>query len=164
MTGPLAAEARAFALERHGADGAAHPAEAGAILADAGERDEIVAAGLLHDLVEDTGTTVAEVRARFGDHVVAMVDALTEDPSIQDYVERKAALRAKIAGGGRNAAVVSAADKLSKIRHLPGPGLGLSDDKAEHYAETVAMVAATAPGHPLTVALADEWQAAQGAG
>jgi (p)ppGpp synthase/HD superfamily hydrolase len=165
VSGPLSAEAVAFALERHGADGAIHPTEAGALLLAADEPETIVAAGLLHDVVEDTDTTPAEIEARFGARVAEIVGALTEDASIEDYSERKADLRARIAAGGRDVAVVSAADKLSKVRALGRTGAALPPPKAEHYRESIAIVSRLAPRHPLAVKLEDEWRArAQGDG
>jgi (p)ppGpp synthase/HD superfamily hydrolase len=158
VSGPLARAAKAFAVERHGARGSAHPAEAGALLAAAGESDEIVAAGLLHDVVEDTDTTVEEIRSQFGAAVARLVDALTEDPSVKDYRERKSGLRRKIASAGRDAVVVSAADKLSKVRELARTGAEISPAKAEHYTKTLETVTKLAPNHPLTEALHDEWR------
>lgn len=153
----LADDAEAFAVQRHGARGSAHPAEAGALLAAADEPDQVVAAGLLHDAVEDTDTTVAEIRERFGAGVADLVSALTEDPSIQDYRARKADLRRRIAAAGRDAVVVSAADKLSKLRELARTGAEIPDAKREHYTKTLETVTRLAPDHPLTAALRDEW-------
>lgn len=158
MSGPLVDGAEAFALERHGARGSAHPAEAGALLAATGEADDVVAVGLLHDTVEDTDTTPAEIRERFGARVAALVSALTEDPGIPDYPERKADLRARIAAAGRDAVVVSAADKLSKVRELARTHASVPPAKAEHYSRTVATVTSVVPDHPLAVALRAEWE------
>jgi (p)ppGpp synthase/HD superfamily hydrolase len=163
VSGPLARAAAAFALGRQGVESAVHPAEVGALLAAAGEDDAIVAAGLLHDVVEDTDTTEAEIAERAGPRVASLVAALTEDPGIPDYAARKADLRRKIAAGGRDAAVVSAADKLSKVRALARTGAHVPEAKAEHYDRTLAIVTTGAPGHPLAVALREEWSAIRGA-
>src|SRR5512132_3772429 len=77
-----------------------HPLEVGALLSSRGFDDEVVAAGLLHDVVEDTDTDLDEVRRRFGDRIAAAVAAVTEDPAIDDYRARKAALRDQVAAAG----------------------------------------------------------------
>ncbi|MCA1789423.1 MAG: HD domain-containing protein, partial [Thioalkalivibrio sp.] len=43
------------------------------------ERDDLIVAGLLHDVVEDTNTTLEEVRQRFGDAVADLVRAVSKD-------------------------------------------------------------------------------------
>jgi (p)ppGpp synthase/HD superfamily hydrolase len=63
-------------------------------------RDEIVAAGLLHDVLEKSEVEPDELEARFGPRVAALVAALTDDPTIADDDERRAALRLQVAGGG----------------------------------------------------------------
>ena len=47
------------------------------VLEDGGDEEEAVAA-VLHDLVEDTDATVADVRGRFGERVARIVDACTD--------------------------------------------------------------------------------------
>ncbi|MBN1660831.1 MAG: bifunctional (p)ppGpp synthetase/guanosine-3',5'-bis(diphosphate) 3'-pyrophosphohydrolase [Anaerolineae bacterium] len=55
-----------------------HCVEVGHMLADLGLDHHTVAAGLLHDIVEDTEWTVEDVRARFGDEVAKLVDGVTK--------------------------------------------------------------------------------------
>jgi len=74
-----------------------------------------VLAGLLHDVLEDTEVTTAEVRERFGPEVARLVEALTQDPAIADYERRKAALREQVLAGGPGAAAVALADKTAKL-------------------------------------------------
>jgi len=78
----------------------------------------VIAAGLLHDVVEATDTDVEEVRRRFGDRIADAVAAVSEDPSIAGYAERKAALRAQVAAAGPDAQSVYLADKVAKAREL----------------------------------------------
>jgi len=57
--------------------------------------DEAVAAALLHDVVEDTRTTMYDIHATFGDRVATLVDLLTKrkdedgDEAIQRLIESK---------------------------------------------------------------------------
>ncbi|HSJ59252.1 MAG TPA: bifunctional (p)ppGpp synthetase/guanosine-3',5'-bis(diphosphate) 3'-pyrophosphohydrolase [Anaerolineae bacterium] len=55
-----------------------HCVEVGHMLADLGLDHHTVAAGLLHDIVEDTDWTVEEVGARFGQEVASLVDGVTK--------------------------------------------------------------------------------------
>lgn len=169
---PLTRDALVFAGERHAgqrreADGApyvSHPLEVASLLDEAGCSDEVVAAGVLHDVLEDSDTEPAELEERFGEPVARLVRSLTEDESIADDAERKAALRLQVAAAGEPAAVIFAADKLSKARELRQlgsrgelpPGARL---KIEHYAESRDMLAGIIPGHPLVEDLRRELEA-----
>lgn len=55
-----------------------HPLAVSQILADLGMGPLVVAAGLLHDTVEDTDYTLEECRAEFGDTVTGLVDGVTK--------------------------------------------------------------------------------------
>jgi (p)ppGpp synthase/HD superfamily hydrolase len=95
-----------------------HPLEVGLLLRDAGAPDDVIAAGILHDTVEKGAADPVELRRRFGARVSVLVLALTEDDGISGYTERKAALRRQVAAAGRDALLIFAADKLSKLREL----------------------------------------------
>ncbi len=55
-----------------------HPVAVAVIVAEMGLPDGVVAAALLHDVVEDTGLSVEEIRAEFGDEVAMIVDGVTK--------------------------------------------------------------------------------------
>jgi (p)ppGpp synthase/HD superfamily hydrolase len=114
----------------------------------------VVAAGLLHDAVEDTQATADDVRERFGDRVAALVTALSDDPGITGYEERKAALRERVAAAGPDAQAIFAADKVAKARELRAkvardPGAAADEQKLRHYEESLAMLEREAPDLPL---------------
>ena len=74
-----------FAMKKHGAQLRAsgdpyysHPIEVAGILTRFKLDSASIIAGLLHDTVEDTDTTVEEVRSLFGDQVAQIVDGLTK--------------------------------------------------------------------------------------
>jgi (p)ppGpp synthase/HD superfamily hydrolase len=141
-----------------------HPLEVAALLASRGFDDEIVAAGLLHDVIEDTDTGLEEVRRRFGDRIADAVAAATEDPTIDDYRARKAALRAQVASAGPDAHAVYAADKIAKARELRAQAArseSFLEDPAlrrrlEHYEESLGMLREVAGLPSLVDALAFE--------
>src|SRR5437764_9235722 len=89
--------ARAFVEEAYNACGEEedinHPLAVARLLREDGQPPLLVTAGLLHDVLEDTDVSAAQVRDRFGPEVTRLVEALTQDSSISGYKERKAALR-----------------------------------------------------------------------
>lgn len=95
-----------------------HPLEVGLLLYEAGARDHVIAAGVLHDTLEKTDADAAELRRRFGAAVARLVVAVSEDEEISGYTPRKAALRQQVATAGPEALMVFAADKVSKVREL----------------------------------------------
>ncbi|MEE9276634.1 MAG: bifunctional (p)ppGpp synthetase/guanosine-3',5'-bis(diphosphate) 3'-pyrophosphohydrolase [bacterium] len=55
-----------------------HPLEVARILAEMGQDPETVAAGILHDTVEDTSATLTEIRELTGDQTAELVDGVTK--------------------------------------------------------------------------------------
>ena len=160
--GPLSQRALEFARTRHegqrrDADDqpfVLHPAEVAKLLDEAGYPDHVVAAGALHDVLEDTDVEVDELERRFGPEVAGLVRSLTEDPSVEAKAEQRAALRRQVQGAGEEAAAVFAADKISKARELrvkTEHGDLTDDDRAkiEHYGRSLEMLEETVPGNPL---------------
>ena len=150
---PLTGAALEFALERHAGqvrDGdhapfVLHPLEVGSLLSLAGYADQVVAAGVLHDVLEDTDTADGELAERFGPEVSALVRAVSEDASIRDERQRKAALRSQVGTGPVEAAAVFAADKVSKARELRlrltcGLEGNETERKLNHYRASLAML------------------------
>jgi HD domain len=95
-----------------------HPIEVGWLLCWDGQSEEVIAAGLLHDVLEKTATTDAELARRFGTRVVGLVESVSDDPSITDYESRKRELRHRVAQAGPDTRAVFAADKIAKVREL----------------------------------------------
>ena len=130
----LARSARVFATRCHArqqrGDGApyiAHPLEVALLLRGAGCSDAVVAAGLLHDVLEITPVSADELTACFGAEVAGLVRAVSDDGQIGSYRDRKLRLREQVRRAGGEAAVVFAADKISKVRELtaaPAPAAG----------------------------------------
>jgi (p)ppGpp synthase/HD superfamily hydrolase len=169
---PLTRDALAFADERHAGQTrdlddlpfVTHPVEVACLLHESGYSDEVVAAGVLHDVLEDTDAERSELEARFGGRVAELVGAVTEDPSIVDDGERKAALRLQVAHSGECAAVVFAADKVSKARELRmraarGGHQEKDDGRIAHYWASLEMLSELIPGHSLVDELRMELEA-----
>jgi GTP pyrophosphokinase len=60
-----------------------HPLAAAEIVAEMGLDEEAIMAALLHDVVEDTNTTLEEISKRFGASVAAIVDGVTKLSRVQ---------------------------------------------------------------------------------
>lgn len=95
-----------------------HPLAVAERLTIDGYSSEVLAAGLLHDVLEYAEYDPEELRERFGDEIAAIVVALTEDASIEDYEERKKDLRERVAAAGPDARAVFAADKAANVAVL----------------------------------------------
>jgi (p)ppGpp synthase/HD superfamily hydrolase len=95
-----------------------HPIAVAALLDENGFGDEILAAALLHDVVEDSETTLDELRRLFGEPVAGMVGALSDDESMDSYRERKAEHRERVAAADGDALAIYGADKLTNVRTL----------------------------------------------
>lgn len=128
--------------------GIEHPLAVAELLHEAGYAEHVLIAALLHDTVEDSTTEIPELRRRFGDRVADLVDHLSEDPSLRDYGERKAALRDEATSFDDDAAAIFAADKLASMRALARAGERPSARKAEHYRRSVAALAHRHPELP----------------
>jgi (p)ppGpp synthase/HD superfamily hydrolase len=158
---------RAFALaeEAHagqritGDDGPylRHPVEVAELLHRVGVAESVIAAAVLHDVVEDSDLTVAGVAERFDGRVAGLVEALTEDTGIEDWVARKDALRKQVRDAGPEAASIFAADKLANLRDMrrlyaeqgeEATGLHKAptlDDRVAAWRADAAMAAEVAP-------------------
>jgi (p)ppGpp synthase/HD superfamily hydrolase len=169
---PITRAALEWAAARHGsqlrevdcAPFILHPLEVAALLTGRYYDDEVTAAGLLHDVVEETAASLDDIRERFGVRVAAIVAAVTEDPSIDDYPLRKAALRAQVGDAGPDAHAVYAADKVVKARELRAEAARAAraldepelQRRLEHYEASLQMLQEVAPELPLVRQLAFE--------
>jgi (p)ppGpp synthase/HD superfamily hydrolase len=169
---PVAREAARFAAERHEgqrreADGASfvvHPMEVASLLARSGYPDRVVAAGVLHDLLEETDARRDELEDRFGPDVAGLVAAVSDDPSIDDEEDRKDELRERVRREGGYPAALYAADKVSKVRELRtllargGSRQEVQPAVARHR-KSLDMLEGALPGSRLTAMLRFELEA-----
>ena len=94
-----------------------HLAEVAHLLADVtdGADAELVAAGWLHDTIEDTETTREELAERFGPRVAALVVEVTDDMSLPKTTRRQKQI-ADAPHKSPGAKLIKIADKISNIR------------------------------------------------
>ena len=129
----LVSEAAEFAARRH--NGMArkgrgnepyinHLAEVANLLSAAtdGADAELVAAGWLHDTIEDTGTTREELARKFSERVASLVVECTDDMNLPK-AERRRLQIVNASHKSPSARLIKIADKISNIgaRILPDP-------------------------------------------
>jgi (p)ppGpp synthase/HD superfamily hydrolase len=97
-----------------------HPAAVAELVRSVPHTDAMVAAALLHDVVEDTPVTLAEIEAAFGAEVAELVEALTDvsRPEDGNRTVRKAIDRAHTAGASPAAKTVKLADLIDNTRSI----------------------------------------------
>ena len=100
-----------------------HPMEAVEIVATMTRDQELLAAAALHDTVEDTDTTVEQIREEFGDRIASLVasesDIVLEGlPAEDSWHARKQAAIDRLARASHDAKIVALGDKLSNMRAI----------------------------------------------
>ncbi|NJN65484.1 MAG: HD domain-containing protein [Chloroflexaceae bacterium] len=95
----------------------AHVVHVSVILLRYGFEEEIVIAGLLHDVVEDCGIEVQTIAAAFGETVARLVSAVTKPPGVS-WEAARAAMVAQLEAGGPSVAALKAADTLHNIQSV----------------------------------------------
>src|SRR5262249_1415049 len=93
------------------------PLHVGILLARHGFDDAVTAAGILHDVVEDSRVPVSEIAARFGADVAAIVSEVSEDKA-RTWEERKQHTIDAIATMSDGARAVTVADKVHNLGDL----------------------------------------------
>jgi (p)ppGpp synthase/HD superfamily hydrolase len=116
-----------------------HPVLVATDVSRAGFDPEMVAAALLHDIVEDSDVSVDDVQERFGRRVSALVEAMTDDVEVEPYERRKALHREQVVAAGPEAAAIFAADKLNNVRALRAAYAENGEVVAERFKQPLDM-------------------------
>lgn len=125
---PLVVRAHAFAADAHGSIGQVrkytgepyikHPVEVMTIVRSVDHTEEMLAAALLHDTIEDTPVTREDVEREFGAKVAALVMELTDQCHEGNRATRKAAEAARLGSISPEAQTVKLADFISNTRSI----------------------------------------------
>jgi len=104
-------------------------------LATEGADAELVAAGWLHDTIEDTETTRQELAQKFGERVAALVVEVTDDMRLPKH-ERRQKQIVDAPRKSPGAKLIKIADKISNIRAriLPQPNQDERNDLIDYVA------------------------------
>ncbi|MGN0997005.1 MAG: HD domain-containing protein [Candidatus Ventricola sp.] len=125
----LFADAIAFAVQVH--DGAlrkgtntpyiVHPMETAAIAATLTDDPEVLAAAVLHDVIEDCGVTAQALCGRFGERVARIVlseSQMVDGDPCQSWERRKRGAIERLRHADRAQMIVALSDKLSNMRAI----------------------------------------------
>lgn len=82
---------------------------------------DVVIAGFLHDLVEDTACTVSKIEKSFGKRVAKLVGVSTYDPKIKNYKERWRQAMPNIVKAGKDAMIIKLADNFDNLPYYTQP-------------------------------------------
>ncbi|HZU33284.1 MAG TPA: HD domain-containing protein [Candidatus Angelobacter sp.] len=96
---------------------------------------DLIIAGLLHDVVEDTSVTLAELEQQFGSDVAGLVAEVTDDKSLPKEVRKKIQVQ-DAPMKSKRAQVIKLADKISNLRALlVSPPVGWNLERKRQYFE-----------------------------
>lgn len=96
-----------------------HPMEAASIVASITNDQELLAAAILHDTVEDTDVTIEQIREAFGDRVAVLIQNETAPlDETMPWREKKTAQVKQLASSPFDSKVVALGDKLSNMRGI----------------------------------------------
>ena len=115
-----------------------HPIEAMTIVGGLTEDEAVLAAAVLHDVVEDTDIGESAIRDTFGDRVATLVMAESEDKMKNlspdaSWKARKQATIDHLATLERDALLICLGDKLANIREMSRDHAALGDKLWERF-------------------------------
>ncbi len=114
-----------------------HPLEAMAIVATMTNDQELLAAAVLHDTIEDTDTTMEQLCAEFGPRVAKLVETETDQHFSADkaltWHQRKQESLNRLASASRDAMIVALGDKLSNMRGIAQDYAALGDELWQRF-------------------------------
>lgn len=99
-----------------------HPIEAAAIVGSMTDDQSVIAAAVLHDVVEDTGISLAEIEKEFGQRISDLVKSETEDkladlpPTSTWKIRKEASLKVLEKAEDDAVLMVWIGDKLANMR------------------------------------------------
>lgn len=128
-----------------------HPVAVAAVLAcEARVTDtDVLAAAILHDTVEDTDTSIAELSALFGPIVAGIVGEVTDNKSLSKAIRKQLQIE-RAAGLSHAAKLVKLADKISNLRDIVvnPPALWSIERCVEYFTWAHTVVDALGDVHP----------------
>ena len=109
-----------------------HPFEVATVAASMTNDEEILAAALLHDTVEDADVSIEEIGEKFGERVMKLVRSETEDkradrPPEETWKIRKEESLRMLEKGDRSVKILWLSDKLSNMRSFYRDHMELGD-------------------------------------
>jgi guanosine-3',5'-bis(diphosphate) 3'-pyrophosphohydrolase len=140
----VAAHWHAGQMRKSGDPYITHPLAVATILAELGMNSDTLCAALLHDTVEDTAYTLAELRKDFGEEVAALVDGVTKLDRVKYGDDAEAeTVRKMVVAMSRDirVLVIKLADRLHNMRTLRYLAREKQERKAREVLEIFAPLA-----------------------
>ena len=95
----------------------AHPVMVGMLLQEYGFSEPVIAAGFVHDVLEDTDMTETELRVVLGEEVTSYVTAVSENTDLE-WEDRKEKYTDAVAAAPEGAKAVCIADKIHNAESI----------------------------------------------
>lgn len=120
-------KARKFAIEAHRGQRRKsdkekpmiiHPINVGMILEEYGYDDNVISAGYLHDVIEDTKYTYEDILENFGEDIASLVNGASEQDKSLSWEERKQETIDRVKTLDSRHKAVVCADKISNLEDL----------------------------------------------
>lgn len=109
-----------------------HPIRVAKYLEDNGAPEELICAGYLHDVVEDSTFTLDQVEHYFGKRVSHIVAAHTEDKT-KSWKERKTETIKQVKEGSKDIKWLIVADKLDNLKDIQEQSNELKTSIWDHF-------------------------------
>jgi GTP diphosphokinase / guanosine-3',5'-bis(diphosphate) 3'-diphosphatase len=121
-----------------------HPIALVNVLVDEGRVHDpvVLCAAVLHDTIEDTETTVAELQCAFGHRIAAVVVEVTDEKDLEYHVRKQRQIE-QAPGASYEAKLVKLADKICNLRDiLAAPPASWSKQRKLNYFDWASKVVA----------------------
>lgn len=96
----------------------AHPFRVAMLLKEHHCHNDLVIAGLLHDIVEDTEGTLEEIESIFGENISELVQSVTELEKTLPWEERKQHSIDQVREASFNVKLITCADKIDNLQSM----------------------------------------------
>lgn len=143
------------------------------LVAEDGADDDVITAALLHDTIEDTGTTREEIVEKFNERVAVLVESVSEiknkDGKEFNWKERKTIYLANLENASDDALLIAIADKADNIEsrneEFEREGAAFlkrweqpNKEYIWFHGEALRIAQKRLPKHPLTKRYAEDYQ------
>lgn len=117
-----------------------HPFEAAAIVATITNDQEMLAAAVLHDTVEDTDVSLEQIEREFGKRVASLVFHETAPAHKLPWREKRQIQMDKLRSAPRDAKIVAIGDKLSNLRAISNDYFQIGDELWKRFKAPDGMI------------------------
>lgn len=126
MIKEMVIKAYLFAKEKHsgqtrnysGFEYFIHPKGVARKIQDLTRDEDMIVAGLLHDVVEDCGVSLDTIKEMFGERVSNLVFEVTTQPYDKENIEKKDMMLAKMLGMSNDALTIKLCDRLDNVQYM----------------------------------------------